>query len=159
MKNKNVLLTVSLIVASVMAFSPAAGFAAETLTFNGAICRVFDPTKAGQLQTHHSGAINISTTSSVVVTCPLTRDFTSDVNGANVLVKGFRDSTATVPFSCTLVSRDFNGDTLASSTSQSSGVGVIALSLNVATSGINGNYAVACTLPQKSVLRGITLNE
>lgn len=158
MKN-NLLLSASLIIGSTMVFSPATGFAAETLTFSGAICSVFDPTKAGQVQTHHSGAINTSTVSSVVVTCPLTRDFTSDVNGSNVVVKAFRDSSATVPLSCTLLSRDFNGDLLTSNTNQTFGIGVVALSLNVATSGINGFYAVACTLPQKSVLRGITLNE
>lgn len=159
MKNNNLLLAAGLIAGSVVALLPVTGFAAETLTFNGSICHVFDPAKAAQLQTHYSGAINTSTTSSVVVTCPLTRDFTSDVNGANVLVKAFRDAAATVPLSCTFLSRDFNGNLLTSNTNQTNGVGVVSLSLNVASSGINGFYAVACTLPQKSVLRGITLNE
>ncbi len=159
MKNNKFLLAAGLIAGSVLTCLPVTGFALETLTFSGGICDVADPAKVAQVFAHHSGAINTSATSSVVVTCSLTRDFTSDTNGANIVVKAFRDATATVPLSCTMVSRDFNGNTLASNTNQTNGVGVVALSLNVATSGINGFYTVACTLPQKSVLRGITLNE
>jgi len=157
MKN-NLLLAASLIVGSAMAFSPVNSFA-DVMTFHGSICRVFDPAKAGQVQTHHSGVINTSTTSSVVVTCPLARDLNTDINGANVSVRGTRDASASFPFSCTLVSRNINGDTLASNTLQTSAVGAISLSLNVATSGVNGFYAVACTLPQKSLLKGLVLTE
>jgi len=159
MKNNKLLLAAGLMAGSVITCLPVTGFAFETLTFSGGICSVFDPTKAGQVQTHHSGAVNTSATSSVVVTCPLTRDFTSDLNGASIIVKAFRDAAATTPLSCTFVSRDFNGDALASSSNQVNGVGVVTMTLSVTKSGINGYYAVACSLPQKSVLRGITLNE
>ncbi|MDD5274781.1 MAG: hypothetical protein PHR16_01715 [Methylovulum sp.] len=159
MKNNNLFLAVGFFVGTAMALFSAASFAADTTTFGGAICRVYDPSKAGQLFAHHSGAINNSSTSSVVVTCPLSRDFNTDINGASVWVKGSRSASATVPFSCTLVSRDFNGNTLASNTNQSVGIGGLSLSLNVAASGINGNYVVACTLPQNSTLMSIVLNE
>jgi hypothetical protein len=160
MKTNNLLLAASFIVGSVMALSPiASASAADAMTFHGAICRVFDPAKAGQVQTHHSGVINTSATSSVVVTCPLTRDSTTDINGANVIVKGFRNATAIVPFSCTFISNNINGSTLTSNTQQSVAVGAISLSLNVATSGVNGYYAITCTLPEKSIIRGLVLTE
>jgi len=155
MKNNKIILMLG----AVALFFSGAGWAAETTTFPGSVCKVADPTKAGQVLTHHSGAINNSTTLSVVVTCPLSRDFTSDVNGGNVVVKGVRSSSATVPFSCTFISRDNNGNSLASNTVQSSLVGTVTLSLNVFTSGVNGYYTVACTVPQKSTLIGLTLNE
>lgn len=157
MKKPHLLLS-AILIAGPAALYPATGLA-DAMTFPGSICRVFDPSKAGQLQAHHSGAINTSPLSDVVVTCPLTRDSTTDTNGASVVVKGTRDPSATTPFSCTLVSRDFNGGLLASDTKQSLATGPVTLGLSVGRSGVNGYYAVACTLPRKSILAGILLNE
>jgi hypothetical protein len=161
MKKNTLSLAASLIAitASMTSFSPAA--LAEAMTFHGAICQVFDPAKAGQVQTHHSGVINTSTTTSVVVTCPLARDNHANTNGTtSVAVRGIRNSLAgVIPFSCTLVSRDINGNALESATNQITTTGAFYLPLDVNVSGYGGYYAVSCTVPPKSSVSGIFLGE
>jgi hypothetical protein len=161
MKKNTLFLAAGLVAtaASMTSFSPAAS--ADAMTFHGAVCRVFDPAKAGQVQTHHSGVINTSATASVVVTCPLARDNHANTNGpTGVAVRGIRNSSAgATPFSCTLVSRDINGNTLASNTNQTTTVGAFYLPLDVNVSGYGGYYAVSCTVPPKSSVSGLFLGE
>lgn len=158
MKNNKLLLVAKLAAGLTLAVSPLAGFA-DVMTFHGSICQVYDPAKAGQVYTHHSGVINSSATSTVVVTCGLARDFNTDVNGANVVVRGYRDPGATSPFSCTFLSYSGTGGFLTSNTSQTSSTGYVGLSMTVASSAVNGSYAVACTIPQKSRLISLILTE
>ncbi|KJV05025.1 hypothetical protein [Methylocucumis oryzae] len=157
--NRQHLLITLLLTASAWIATPAQ--AADVMTFPGSICHASDPSQAGKILRSVAGVQNTSSTTAVMVNCPLVRDNHSNFNGTDLVrVYAYRSSSAgATSLQCTLSSRNSDGGSVASNTASYSGIGSTFLTMDVDASTFGGYYVVSCYLPPASSIRGIYLDE
>ncbi len=156
--NRQHLLATMLLTASAWIATPAQ--AADVMTFPGSICHASDPSQAGNILRSVAGVQNTSSTTAVMVNCPLVRDNHSNLNGTDMVrVNAYRSASGgATSLQCTLNSRS-DGGAVASHVVSFNGTGSTFLTLDVNTSTFGGYYVVSCYLPPFSAVRSIYLDE
>jgi hypothetical protein len=129
--------------------SRAAHATTDTKTFPGLAC--VKSSGSGTASISSGSMYNSSATSTVMVTCPITRDWFSDIgltSGTEVWVS---DQSTSVAVTCILYARDMtNGDLLDYEIHSSSGTGVQVLEFAGPLSGDDdAYYYMECLVPAK----------
>jgi hypothetical protein len=147
---------ISLVAAAVF-LSSGSAMATDRKIHHGSMCQPQSISNANALGAFTEGAVNTGT-NSIVVTCPIVRDNTQNTTGTAKAFSNVRSSGGQL-LSCTLVSRDKNGNFIASKFDSTTSNSPDSLDLDVNASAVLGSYAIFCILPPSGRIFNYDIDE